>query len=49
MPVAENRSGGSHDAGGRQVNQELGQYKGYPLERSEWPERLIEVSEDGER
>ena len=23
---------------GRLVNQELGQYKGYPLERHEWPE-----------
>lgn len=30
----------------RLVNRELGQYKGYPLDRSEWPEKLNEVSED---
>ncbi|WP_283137085.1 hypothetical protein [Rhizohabitans arisaemae] len=33
----------------RLVNRELGQYKGYPLERSEWPERLNEAGEDGDR
>ncbi len=25
---------------GRLVNQELGQYKGYPIQPSEWPEGL---------
>lgn len=26
---------------GRLVNQELGQYKGWPLDRSEWPEGML--------
>jgi hypothetical protein len=33
----------------RLVNQELGQYKGYPLDPDEWPEKLNEISEDGDR
>jgi hypothetical protein len=33
----------------RLVNQELGQYKGYPLDPDEWPERLTEISEDSDR
>jgi hypothetical protein len=33
----------------RLVNQVLGQYKGYPLDRSEWPEKLNQVSEEDER
>jgi hypothetical protein len=37
------------DLRGRAVNQELGQYKGYPLDPDEWPEKLNEISEDGDR
>ncbi|MEV6985216.1 hypothetical protein AB0M95_28690 [Sphaerisporangium sp. NPDC051017] len=33
----------------RLVNQELGQYKGYPLDRDEWPEGLNEISGGGDR
>ncbi|MFC0552239.1 hypothetical protein ACFFHJ_15230 [Planotetraspora thailandica] len=33
----------------RLVNRELGQYKGYPLDPDEWPEKLTEISEDGDR
>jgi hypothetical protein len=33
----------------RLVNQELGQYKGYPLDPDEWPEKLTEISEDSDR
>ncbi|MFC0864490.1 hypothetical protein ACFHYQ_19545 [Sphaerimonospora cavernae] len=33
----------------RLVNQELGQYKGYPLKRSEWPESLNKMGEGDER
>lgn len=29
----------------RLVNQELGHYKGYPLEKDEWPTGLNEVGE----
>jgi hypothetical protein len=30
----------------RLVNRELGQYKGYPLTRSEWPDRLNEMGDE---
>jgi hypothetical protein len=33
----------------RLVNQELGQYKGYPLDPSEWPEELEQVDGGSEQ
>jgi hypothetical protein len=33
----------------RLVNQVLGQYKGYPLDRCEWPEGFSEAGEEGRR